>query len=296
MAIRICPDVLRRQRDLLLWVEVKHGADISGDQLVEYQRLLPQEPAAHRLLVILAPAQRPPKQDTRGLPVVLWQDLLTRCAQRTARGPTGSAHRLIFDEFYEYCAQEELMPATPLTVHSAAALAGRRQAARTAEALCQLCHEAVLGRFEYDGARGGSKQPQYGTSFWAKHRLPRHEGATEAIAAWQNAWLEWGLRHDHSIGEQSRDAFAFVAGVTFQKSQTPPPVQHPEWLARLLDLGFLHVRHDGYERLWSYRYPESLLAHSTLEEQGAELGRWVIERFDTLAANPPSRGETAAGR
>ncbi len=38
MAIRVRPDPLRQHHDLLLWVEVKHGADISGTQLSEYQR------------------------------------------------------------------------------------------------------------------------------------------------------------------------------------------------------------------------------------------------------------------
>ncbi len=82
-----------------------------------------------------------------------------------------------------------------------------------------------------------------------------------------------------------------MAGITFEKGRPSPAIAHPEWLSARQDERYVLTRHDGWERLWSYRYPESLLVATTFEAQASELSRWVVERFSGLAATLPANGE-----
>ena len=58
------------------------------------------------------------------------------------------------------------------------------------------------------------------------------------------------------------------------------------WLSELGKHGFERVQ-DWYWRLWRYRYPEELLASTSLEEQARALADWVLESFQIVEASPP---------
>jgi len=283
LELRLACDPLRRTRDLIVWVEIKHGADISGDQLSAYDALIDREPGAARAVVVLAPRQSPPSTalvpDT--VPIVFWQQVLGDCLTRLPVQPHDSAGALLTRELLSYFEEEGLMPAKPLTTELALSLAVRPAATQTAAALCEIVHERVLQRYDSEGAKGGGI-PTYGPRFWAKHSI------APGSPSWGGAWLEWGLRHD-SARREARNAYAFVAGVTFHKgANAAGDPRHREWLDARLDQGFEQVTDDG-PRLWSYHYPEQLLIASTFEEQADLLAGWVLERFDKLAAHPPER-------
>lgn len=281
LQLRLTTEPIRRDRDLLIWVEIKHGADISGKQLDAYRRLVWREPAAVHLVIVLAPRQSPPTQSLvpEDVPVLFWQDVVSACLRALEPRRRGT-EALLVDEFMAYLKEQNLMPPKPLTTEFALALAVRQATRQTVVALLEHVHGQVKERYSDEGCRGGSRQPQYGTSFWAKHTIrPSND-------VWRGGWLEWGLRHDHSHPE-SRDAYAFVAGMTFHKNKNPLASEaHAEWAADRLADGFLSVVHE-FPRLWSYRYPEQLLVATGLQDQADLLSDWVLERFDALVQHPP---------
>lgn len=99
LELRLACDPLRRARDLIVWVEIKHGADISGDQLDAYLNLVDQEPGVVRTVIVLAPSQSPPSAALvpDAVAVAFWQQVLGDCVTRPAdrisahfaRDPTG---------------------------------------------------------------------------------------------------------------------------------------------------------------------------------------------------------------
>jgi hypothetical protein len=58
-------------------------------------------------------------------------------------------------------------------------------------------------------------------------------------------------------------------------------------VASLLNAGFIWCWFSEYYRLVRVKYPDELLLATTLEAQGLELGRWVVETFKLLKAKPP---------
>jgi len=194
--------------------------------------------------------------------------------------PPGSAGALLSNELLSYMQEENLMPAQPLTIQLALALAVRQATNETVTALCEVVHERVGGYYAGVKAKGGG-MPQYGTGFWATHTL------SPAAPEWRGAWLEWGLRDDNARRDPRR-AYAFVAGASFHRSDdvTADP-RYRDWLGARLSENFEHVT-DVHPRLWSYRYPEQLLIASSFEAQADLLVGWVLERFDTVTAHHPS--------
>jgi hypothetical protein len=173
LQLRLTCDPLRRARDLIVWVEIKHGADISGLQLDAYLDLIDQEPGAVRTLIVLAPRQRPPSAALvpDGVPVAFWQQVLGDRVKWLPYSPEGSAGALLTQELLSYFEEEGLMPAQPLTTELALSLAVRDAANKTVTAMCEVVHERVLERYADEGAKGG-RDRQYGTNFWAKHTIP----------------------------------------------------------------------------------------------------------------------------
>lgn len=67
LEVLLRPRVGSAQRGLLVWVEVKHGADLHGDQLSAYLRDIKLRPVAgdvERVVVLLAPRGWEPESDT----------------------------------------------------------------------------------------------------------------------------------------------------------------------------------------------------------------------------------------
>lgn len=278
LELRLASDPLRRARDLVVWVEVKLDADISGDQLSAYLNLIEREPGDVRTLIVLASRKRPPSPNLvpEAVPVAFWQQVI-RAVTRLPLDPPGSANALLTQELLNYFEEKELMPVQPLTTESALSLANRDATRETVRAMREIVRERV--RDHYDQTLVGGSYSSKG--FWT------HNTITPESPAWGDAWLEWGFRKD--MRPEARGAYAFVAGVTFpKKADIAGEERHQEWLVARLNQGFEHETYDGWPRVWSYRYPEQLLVASTFEEQADLLAGWVLERFDTLTAIPPT--------
>jgi hypothetical protein len=132
--------------------------------------------------------------------------------------------------------------------------------------------------------------PDQGFDCAANYEAARTRRAT--VTSWLGGWFEWGVDDaedlDYVDAEDLRGSTLFYAGVTFEAKANPLKLAGNEaWLNARLSEGFLATWFDGYHRLVRLRYPDQLLAQSTLDAQGRNLGEWIVETFATPSANPP---------
>lgn len=288
-------------RGVLLWAEVKHGAGVHGDQLDAYlDEIEAAHPAAEvdRLVVVLAP-----RNDVAGLGTVPARIAVTSWQQIAAAieafdcGRLPGEQRWLLGEYLSYLREEGLMDPDGLNASSALALMEANAAGAAAAAICEAADHWIAAHWGERGthltAAGKSGVPAFGLRYWAHHAL-RPDGAHGTLDL-NGAWLEWGLRNtaDLEYLETARGAWAFIAGITVTgKAQAH---DDPAWMARLVAVGFSFVRIGGWYRLVRVKYPDELLAGTSVQEQGELLGRWVVDAFEAIAADPPRAAADTAG-
>jgi hypothetical protein len=274
------------EKPLLVWVEIKHGAELHGDQLESYAADIVVETTHESRLVLLAPRQSmPPAPD--GVVSVEWQEVGRQLRAFSGRDGIEEKDRWLIGELHDYLKEEGLSDQDAFSPATVFALSAFPAAERTLARLNEIADGYVRAGW---GAppkgflkRSGSQQPNYGVGWWISFPLPGNE---DDKSPWGKAWLEWGVRPD-TAREDGRDGLAFFAGATFPTKSNPMfSAKTQPWLAELSDRGFERVQ-DWYWRLWRYRYPEELMAAPTLENQARVLADWVLESFSTLAGSPP---------
>jgi hypothetical protein len=178
-----------------------------------------------------------------------------------------------------------------LDVASALALMESNNAEAIIEVICEHADALVARewapRIEARMTGRANPMPDFGLDYWAKYPL-----VTTALApskTWRGGWLEWGMRNTEEIEglDDPRGSLVFYAGASFEAKLNPIKAEgNEEWAnARLAD-GFLRSAF-YWHRLVRLKYPDELLAHTTLEDQGRALGEWVVAAFQALAANVP---------
>jgi len=280
---------------LLVWVEVKHGADLTDDQLQAYLediRMRPVPEHVGRFIVLLAPRGWTPGAGivSTGVLMVDWQGVgrAMKEANAVARPP---AQRWLLSEYIRYLKEEALTDPDALTAASALALMDFNVAAASAAGICEHADDfAQMGwgaPADCQKTRHNRPVPAFGTSYWATYDA--HRTGDEPSPNWRGAWFEWGMRQTASMDriDAPRGSWAFVAGVTLTKDNPTRVPDNAEWYGRLIAGGFKYFWLDPYYRLARVRYPDALLAATTLEEQGRSLGQWVAETFAQLAEEPP---------
>jgi hypothetical protein len=122
---------------LLVWVEVKHGADLHEQQIESYASDILAEALGERHLVLLAPRQSMP-QSTQGATPVEWQRV-ARLLQSLERDKSlHDVERFLVREFCRYLKEEGLADEEALTAATAFALAARPTAERTLARLLEI--------------------------------------------------------------------------------------------------------------------------------------------------------------
>jgi hypothetical protein len=289
------PRVGSSQQGLLIWVEVKHGADLSGDQLDAYVadiEALPVEGVA-RVVVLLGPrgwsssgGSIPP-----GVVQAEWQGVARAVASASAE-PRPAEEDWLLGQYIDYLKEEGLSEPNALTAVSALALMESNRAYEAAAGVCEYADEYVQNHW---GQRGSHKQttakrpaPSFGPGYYANYS-PHRDGG-EPDPNWRGAWFEWGLRNSSSAQglEATRGAWVFMAGATLATKNDPTKAEgNEEWFATRVANGFQSVWLDYY-RLAVVRYPDELLSVTTIEVQGKALGRWIVhDAFGDLASEPP---------
>jgi len=271
--------------DLIVWVEVKHGAGESGSQLTTYALDIERVPAGERKSVLLAPRDSmPPARDTNVISIE-WQQVASFLRHLPKSQEDDPVHRFLVREFLAYLEEEGLTDAPALTAAHALSLAVGPSAERTLSTLLELTFahvENAWGKPTDYRKIPGSQKPNFAPGWWASY---------EKAPAWKsNAWFDWALFPD-SARADGRDSYAFFSGVTFERTRGGNPASiagNEAWLRERGEAGFEYVQ-DWYWRLVRYLYPEQLLAETTLEAQADRLGRWIVESFALLAEAPPPK-------
>lgn len=124
--------------DVVIWVEVKHGASPHEHQLTTYVADLADQGAPAGAVVLLAPrASYPfPEPPPDEVPQRTWQQTARFCA-RHARGKAGESHFLV-GECLDYLQAEGLMDPDVITPVHLVALAEHRQALDAVALACEV--------------------------------------------------------------------------------------------------------------------------------------------------------------
>ena len=277
--------------DVVLWLEIKEGSDIHGNQLDVYLEDIVAHKAAQKAVLLVAPrgqsfASSPPLT----VAPVDWQSASAVVAATVADPATNDIDRWLLDEYAEYLREEGWMDPEALDVGMALAM----EVNEAEEAVAGICEHAdawVMTHWgKRTGQRGDSTDPKYGLDYWANYQ-PNRAGETVS-PTWQGGWFEWGMRNteglDYMNEDDIRGANVFYAGVTFEAKANPAKTAGNEtWLNGRLAEGFFTTWFGGYHRLVRLKYPDELLAQTTLEAQGQALGEWVVQAFERLTQNVP---------
>lgn len=272
--------------ELLVWVENKHGSPPHGGQLQSYLADIKKVPAEGRHVVLLAPRQTMPDEDVPPeVKKIEWQEVAA--CMRVWRHSTDHAAegRFLLDEFSTYL-REEGLEDQELTTDLALAFALRAKSEATIRTLIKVADQYVRTQW---GERVDDRPDRRRTleRWWAHY--PKSEHGAPVSAAWGDANFELALKLDSSrLAGRPRDVDAFVAGLTFGADNPFQGAPDNEWIKALEDQDFVHS-HDDRHRMWRYLYPEQLLAHTSLKDQGEALGAFVVDAFRALASSRSDR-------
>jgi hypothetical protein len=266
--------------DVVLWLEIKEGSDIHGNQLDVYLEDIVAHKAAQKAVLLVAPrgqnfASSPPL----AVAPVDWQSASAVVAATADDPITNKVDRWLLNEYAEYLREEGLMDPEALDVGMALALMEVDDAEEAAAGICEHADAWIAThwgqRTNQALPRGNSTDPAYGLDYWANYE-PSRPGET-AAPTWQGGWFEWGMRNTGELEyvneDDIRGANVFYAGVMFEAKANPVKTTGNEtWLNERLSHDFLTPWFSGYHRLVRLKYPDELLAQTTLEAQGRALG------------------------
>ena len=278
----------QKGRGVLMWVEVKHGAELGGTQLQNYLDDIKTAAAVggdEPFLVLLAPrtampASKPPDE----VGVVEWEDIARFFACQAACMPPSEPQRWILEQYTAYLEEEALIDPPALTAGHAFALAEEGAAHDAIRGVCSEAHAYV----EQCWAPRSDHAKDFGAGYWANHpkRLDNN---------WAGHWFEWGLRPTRETqyldDQVRRGTWLFMAGMTLASNRKQDPANvsaNADWVGRRTNDAFLHFWQGGYYRLCRVLRPEELLDRSTIEEQGGRLGEWIVRAFEALEGDPPA--------
>jgi hypothetical protein len=185
--------------------------------------------------------------------------------------------------------------AVQLDVGLALALMEANEAEEAVAGICEHADAWVAAHWgkptQWAEQRGASTDPDYGLGYWANYET--HQASEVPAETWRGGWFEWGLRNTEDFQyidpEDIRGSNAFYAGVAFEAKANPVKIEGNEaWVNARLAETFVSAWF-AWHRLVRLKYPDELLAQTTLETQGQALGEWVVEAFERLAQNAPPR-------
>ncbi len=289
--------------DSLVWIEIKHRAELSGnDQLEKYDAALKEMPHARKRLVFLPPAgyEWGEKENRRpeGLCESSWQHVGETLREWREAANGKPLHELwIVGQFLEYLEEEGLFMSEPLSGEQVRQL---RRAEETKARFSALVEDA---RRQIDGwVDGKARDPAFPQSVsdpevWPKRGLRwpefwRTYGRTHGLLEGA-VWFEWNFRvpDDRSIGEElgAPDEALLGAGLTLEHSIES---DHPQ-LAALPEHRLRLAREEGgFDRLFRYGTLADLVdGKGSLSEQAGAVAHFVQLAFeDALAVLRPGAG------
>jgi len=276
--------------DILVWLEVKYGSDLHGEQLDVYLQEIDAQPAAHRIVLLV----KPRGQEIKGvLPTrvraVDFQVVSGIVAAFVDSPELPDEQSWLLDEYADYLDEEGLMDPQALSATHAVALMELGAAADAVAGVCEHAHatiEAGWGKLTEQATSGrAAPVPVYGLGYWEAF------DARPASPNWRGGWYGWGVGEPDDwqyFDDAPRGSTAFFAGAGFDAKPNPyKEAGNESWIATLVNQGFRWCWFGSSYQMIRVKYPDELLVATTLDHQGLILGQWVIETFRLLEAHPP---------
>jgi hypothetical protein len=279
------------ERGIAVCVEVKDGTRPHTNQLHAYATWLSELHAAQNLVVLVAPrASYPFPQDQvpDDVPQVSWQQTTRILRDYRDDRERSDAAELLIAELLLYLKEEGLMPIDRVTPEHLVAIAHHKEAFDALEEVY-----AAADAFVWN-ARGGAPPPDHhktygqegpGLQYWWHHTWPSE--ASGPIADW---FLGWAVFRDSSRafydGRPGVPRIAAGASAVRDAAGTlgelAPATKDRLAKDRFHLLGQDDMKVSKRERIWRFTYPEDVIQGSSLEEQGAAVGRWVNDAFEKV--------------
>jgi hypothetical protein len=269
----------------LIWIEVKHGSPLSGDQLVRYCAALRKRPLLpeQRKLILLAPEEFDfDAAKTQPADCSTWQEIgiLLRAYGETY-GLTGK-DKWLLDEFVKFLTEEGLLVTEEFSsTHLDAVL--HRSAATTI--LRDLLRQAQAKTEAKRGKPSKTWPPN-----WPKASVNR---------SWPLFWAVWSepdygetARFEWLLNTEVEGQLQFGAGLTVDDGHAETsPLGDEKWWKPLVDQqGFEEpcLINGNWWRLFKRKDPSTLVSASpSRDEQIRDLSGWVIDTFAALDESRP---------
>jgi hypothetical protein len=275
--------------DVVVWVELKHGANPHDQQLANYVRDLPRDVSAGAV-ILLAPRTSLPYDDSvvpEGVAQRSWQAAGRSIHTHSRREPDPIA-KFLLEEMYAFMQHENLVDPDVLRPEHFVVFAYSDAAENALTTVCERASQLVArerGRDpdEFEPA-ARTRKPAFGWGYWEAWSLDLGEGRLG------KAWLDWNARSEPAHPEAEGRSLVFIAGLAAESLEDlTPRLPSPERLAELeagirVDGNFVRFKRvsDDCERLCCVAFPEEVLVGRTLEEQAGSLAAWIVAAFKAL--------------
>lgn len=251
-------------RDHVVWIEVKHGSDLSGDQLETYLEAAQKEEETPRLLLL---ASRYADLD-RVLPDFVrrsWQEVAASL-KRAEPPADSSASSWLWRQYLRFLDEEELMDEDRLSIESVYAMNHYLAVDRAVESIVRRAIPSVEER--WGPQTEGSKRVR-GLGLW------QHFEWNREVPGWRH--MEFMVVPGVHLSDPT-SGYVFFAGLTYAISRDPFP---DEADSTFLLPGFEVWRDDWGRRMRTLR-PETLLQSDDPDTQAKTLADWIVGTFQSV--------------
>lgn len=256
---------------VVIGVEVKLGAGLTGNQIEEYLRA-PQLDS----VVLLAPRTglQAIGSEARGVPGRAWEgvgEFLTGVETESDR------EKWLIDQFVIYLREKRLMPPPRIEERHLTALAWTSEAEDGLYELITTLDETKLVS-KWD--RGQSKNvTATGVDSYLHWKLPETMSSSR-----QDAWLEFKASSasipEADLVNESGEGLLLIAGLTADSAVTIDEVSRE--LGELPE-DFFRFKEGSKHRLMRVSTPRAVLGDGDLSGQAQEVADWVTEAFTVIA-------------
>lgn len=260
-------DSLGNARDLVAWIEVKHGSNLSGDQLETYLDAARKKDEAKPTLVLLTSRYDNLGEVPEEIERRWWQEIAG--GLRKAKPPQdSSATSWLWRQYLRFLEEEELMDEDRLSVESVYAMNNYLAVDRAVGSIVGRAIPIVEER--WGPQREGSKRGR-GLGIWQHFEWAREN------PSWRH--MEFMVSPGVHLADPS-SGYVFFAGLTHALSKDPFPEEADP--SALLP-GF-EVWRDGWGRRMRSLRPETLLRFDDPDDQAGILADWIVETFQSVEA------------
>jgi hypothetical protein len=276
--------------ELLVWIEAKHGAGLSGeDQIDKYRAELAKERAGRRVLLILAPVDFDAKRldivrvheaapDDDRTRLASWQELYAMAVAWRSLRTTGTVDVWLVGEFLRFL-KEEGLEERPISQDDVVALDRMLEAMDTLAGVMRRAEVMVSQRW---AKRLGPMNPTYTPT--EEFRYPVVRRGEEPAVAWGDADLQWAC----GLAESSEDAASSLwAGLQSNVSGPLGQELNEAWICALEADGFKLGAHRKARWLGRSLPLAELAALQSSDDQARRLADFIVDSFQVATATTP---------